>query len=383
MNFFKNFLARRRIRETAREFADALGKQLRYKKDLLPADTLVQLSGFEASLRGAVKQQRDEELPGLLNKGDRLVTKLLPMDSLDWLREQVEVILVAVVTALAVRAYFYQPFKIPTDSMKPTLYGVATVHDQQEPPSWIQQRWEQLVFGRLYHSIHLQSEATLNGMQECDLSVLKIWFDYTDLSFSNGETHRVWCSPTDLAKAGIYANQTFAPNDPQLRFHTDAGDQVLVNKWLFNFRLPHRGEVLVFRTSNIEGIQYRLRMQGIEGSEFYIKRCVGLPGDTLSVQSPLLLINGGTALENAAIRRVESARDGYRGYGIEPGHTNPIYLRTPEDTYTVPPNGFWAMGDNSYDSLDSRYWGPVPRENIVGTGTLVWWPFSRRWGGIR
>ena len=72
-------------------------------------------------------------------------------------------------------------------------------------------------------------------------------------------------------------------------------------------------------------------------------------------------------------------RDGYKGYGILPGQH---YLLSPEETFTVPEDGFWAMGDNSYNSLDSRFWGKVPRENIVGTGTLVWWPFGKRWGFI-
>ena len=49
----------------------------------------------------------------------------------------------------------------------------------------------------------------------------------------------------------------------------------------------------------------------------------------------------------------------------------------------LPPGSYFAMGDNSYNSYDSRYWGPVPEENLVGRGLLVYWPFNRHWGLIR
>jgi signal peptidase I len=49
----------------------------------------------------------------------------------------------------------------------------------------------------------------------------------------------------------------------------------------------------------------------------------------------------------------------------------------------IPPHSYFAMGDNSYNSYDSRYWGPVPEENVVGRGLLVYWPFGRHWGLIR
>ena len=73
-----------------------------------------------------------------------------------------------------------------------------------------------------------------------------------------------------------------------------------------------------------------------------------------------------------------AAKPPYRGYA--PGHD---YLATPQQTYTVPPHGYFAMGDNSYNSYDSRYWGPVPEENLVGRGLLVYWPFYQHWGLIR
>jgi signal peptidase I len=78
-----------------------------------------------------------------------------------------------------------------------------------------------------------------------------------------------------------------------------------------------------------------------------------------------------------------SMQDGYGGYGFGfPTFLMPI-LRSAEDPYTVPPRHYFAMGDNSYHSSDSRDWGPVPQQNIMGRGVFVYWPFGPHWGFIR
>jgi len=153
----------------------------------------------------------------------------------------------------------------------------------------------------------------------------------------------------------------------------DTGDQVFVDKCSYNFIKPHNGDVFVFRTNNIPAI----RPDPVAGPPFYIKRLAGLPGDQLRIDSPFLYINGKKA-EGYGFERVMSARPPYRGYA--PGHE---YLSKPDQTYTVPRNGYFAMGDNSYNSYDSRYWGPVPVENLVGRGLFVYWPFYPHWGLIR
>lgn len=58
------------------------------------------------------------------------------------------------------------------------------------------------------------------------------------------------------------------------------------------------------------------------------------------------------------------------------------YLSSPEDTFNVPSSTYFALGDNSYNSSDSRDWGIVPEENVVGRAAFVLWPFSSRWGWI-
>jgi signal peptidase I len=75
-----------------------------------------------------------------------------------------------------------------------------------------------------------------------------------------------------------------------------------------------------------------------------------------------------------------SGKNGYRGYSNM--YQFP-FLSAPDDTFTVPDRGYFALGDNSYFSRDSRDFGPVPDENVTGKGLFVYWPFSERWGLIR
>ncbi len=153
----------------------------------------------------------------------------------------------------------------------------------------------------------------------------------------------------------------------------DTGDQVFVDKFSYNFVKPHRGDVFVFRTDHISMIA----ADPETGAPFYIKRLAGLPNDQLRVDPPLLYANGKVA-EGLGFARVMSAKDGYRGYAAGRDH-----LGDPSRGYTVPGDSYFAMGDNSYNSFDSRYWGPVPQENLVGRGLLVYWPFIPHWGLIR
>jgi signal peptidase I len=164
------------------------------------------------------------------------------------------------------------------------------------------------------------------------------------------------------------------------RGYIDAGDHVFVDKVSYNLHAPHRGEVFVFSTRDIARIENQNLDQGIQGSQFYIKRLAGLPLDTLCVKEPYLYINGQEAQE-FGFQRVMSLAGDYHGY------TNPVfgatYLTNPDATYTVPPGRYFAMGDNSRNSSDSRYWGTVPQENLMGRGLFVYWPFLPHFGFVK
>jgi signal peptidase I len=123
-----------------------------------------------------------------------------------------------------------------------------------------------------------------------------------------------------------------------------AGDFVIVNKLAYFLGSPQRGDVVVFRyPPNPEQIPY-------------IKRVIGLPGDQIHIANGKVYINGELL--------------------VEP------YLEVPTNrggNWTVPQEAIFVMGDNRNNSSDSRSWGMVPRENIIGRAELIYWP-PQNWG---
>jgi signal peptidase I len=194
---------------------------------------------------------------------------------------------------------------------------------------------------------------------------------------SSGRTYRVGIDPRSLEdQMRVGPGQSFKKGDPIVRGYADLGDQLFVDKFSYNLFGPHRADVFVFRTNGILGIPPGPNLE----SEHYIKRLAGLPGDTLRIQQPKLFVNGQEAKKYGFVR-VESQQNGYTGYRNIPRDT--MYLGDPNATVTIPKGSYFALGDNSANSYDSRYWGFVPWQNVVGRGMFVYWPFSSHWGFVR
>jgi signal peptidase I len=140
------------------------------------------------------------------------------------------------------------------------------------------------------------------------------------------------------------------------------GDRVLVNRVVYRLREPHRGDIMVFRYPEDRSI-------------VFIKRVVGVPGDTLQVREGRLWVNG-RRVEEPYVHRTAGRRDATAASGAVAGSTmrEPWSLAQP---YTVPADSFFVMGDNRTDSDDSRYWGTVPRADVIGEGFVVYWPLGR------
>ena len=122
------------------------------------------------------------------------------------------------------------------------------------------------------------------------------------------------------------------------------GDRVLVNKFIYRFTEPQRGDIIVFKS--VEG----------DGQDL-IKRVVGVPGDEIAVRGGTLFVNG------------------------EPQKESYVNKKFPDRSFyaptTVPKDHVFAMGDNRANSQDSRVFGPVPEQNIEGEAFLRFWPPDR------
>ena len=345
-------------------------KYLRYKNDRLSGSDREEIVAGIGNLRDALRRRDHEKTHKAADALDKTLHRLTPVTWESHWRENCEVILVAIVVAVGIRSYFLQPFKIPTGSMQPTLNGIIGHSSTAPAPNILRQISEFIVLGRNY--INVVSRAD-DQVFEIEPKKFLFFFTFSRLICEH-QNFLVYAPPETLTHDfSVFPGRTYHSGDIIARGVVDTGDQVFVDKFSYNFVKPHRGDVFVFRTNHIPGI----REDPEAGSPFYIKRLAGLPGDRLRVDPPLLFINGDKA-EGFGFERVMAAKPPYRGYAV--GHD---YLGAPNHSFTVPRDGYFALGDNSYNSYDSRYWGPVPEENLVGRGLFVYWPFNRHWGLIR
>ncbi|MEM1296298.1 MAG: signal peptidase I, partial [Verrucomicrobiota bacterium] len=292
------------------------------------------------------------------------------------LAENIEVIFVAIAIALGIRAYIAQPFKIPTGSMQPTLNGIVSHPTETPPPNPIVRVVDFLRLGRAWENEIAKEDETIKGFKEYTKAK---FFTWTDVIMESGRIYTVFAPRKNVEVAygqspdgtfGLYRGKFIAKGDPIARGHIDTGDQVIVDKMSYHFLGPRRGEVFVFTTKNIRGISVDPNM----GSIHYIKRLAGVPNDHILVKEPNLYVNGELAKEHG-FRKVMSKENGYKGYQND-RFGDPWDRQVPEDRYV-------ALGDNSFNSFDSRGWNYVPEENLVGRAFVVYWPFNNHWGLIR
>jgi signal peptidase I len=157
---------------------------------------------------------------------------------------------------------------------------------------------------------------------------------------------------------------------PVISFDILTGDQLFVDRFSFHFFPPKVGEGFVFRTGNIEDLR---PPPGTPKDQYYIKRLVGLPGDELKIVEPTLYRNGAPITGSDAFEKNSKREDRYPGYVNRSRMGKGL-------TMEVPKNFFMALGDNSPNSYDGRYWGFIPAKDAVGRPLFIYFPFTRRWG---
>jgi len=225
------------------------------------------------------------------------------------------------------------------------------------------------------------------------------------------EWYRVWFPADDLLdRAGLVKSfphaalkpnpKVFKPGEDILKVKVLAGDHLFVDRLTYNFRPPNRGEIIVFETKGIP--EENRDRWGIPGDQFYIKRLVGLSGETLSIHEDGAVVNvpqfGTVSVGHLVVngqplsattphfenlysfngasgdtKQLSYQEHHYFGHGM-------IGLLVPGSEFQIRTNYSFVMGDNTMNSLDSRYWGDFPSDSVIGRALFVYWPVANRFG---
>jgi signal peptidase I len=366
------------------------------------------------AVQGALNELKSA-IAGNANKGKiRIKAEELQFAAEKWLkpyphaawRENVEVLLVALAVAMGIRTFFLQPFKIPTGSMQPTLFGVTSQYLLNQPnfklPGGFDSFKEWLKGNSYVHVI-----AKVDGMID-SISPMKkflIFNLYQNFTIS-GVEHTIWFPP-DFGEPPRMADGTtmdpfiyrahlwepmqvghvFHKGDDVVKLEMRAGDHLFVDRLTYNFCKPDRGEIVVFATAGT-----RIEQQ----DQFYIKRLCVLPGERVQIGDDRHMVINGQRLD-ASTPHFENV------YGFDPnqpphesgysGHVNGTTAATyrlpsnlaplfpdAETVFTNDSNSYMVFGDNTCNSSDSRTWGTFPAQNIIGKSFFVYWPITRRFG---
>jgi len=150
-----------------------------------------------------------------------------------------------------------------------------------------------------------------------------------------------------------------------------------ISKYLLPYTEPKRGDVIVFR--------YPMDIR-----QNFVKRVIGVPGDRIHIVDKVVYVNG-HALTEPYTQHIDAHIEPYRDnfpsqpYGpVVDRAQQMLAANVSNGELVVPAENYFAMGDNRENSLDSRYWGFVPRENIIGKPLVIFWSYdapTEEWAG--
>ncbi|MSU24811.1 MAG: signal peptidase I [Opitutus sp.] len=427
----------KKMRENAANWLEVADKVYHFRRDVLTAAQVGELQSQIAGLQSLLKARAEAEklklaIESLEDVLRRTGGAIYPKSALV---ENVEFFLVAAIVILGIRTYFVQPFKIPTNSMWPTYNGMTpeVFAKPADEPAAVTEAVRMVAFGAWPHRLDAPASGEILipvGMAEGPGTVHyrlvagRSWLviptqlrEYTLLVDEQPVKVRVpldfdfdWVVSTAFFPSGsMHSSQGFLATvesriesgqfetriiggqrlrclrtgrhvragERVLGFDEMTGDQLFVDRFSYNFVRPTVGSGFVFRTGNIPDIARSY------GDQYYIKRLVGGPGDTLQIKEPVLWRNGQPVTGAEAFDKNGRRVDRYRGYFNGSRSNGAQFLLNPEEKLTVPPRAYFAMGDNSGNSADGRYWGFVPGKDVIGRPVFVYFPFTRHWGPAR
>ena len=142
-----------------------------------------------------------------------------------------------------------------------------------------------------------------------------------------------------------------------------------VSRFILPYSEPKRGDIIVFRYP-------------VDIKQTFVKRCIGIPGDHIRLVNKQLILNGHPAKEPYVYHKsdlIDSYRDNFPAepntFMADPAN-DMLANHTVNGEIVVPQGFYFAMGDNRDSSLDSRYWGFVPRGNIIGKPVIIYWSYD-------
>ncbi len=441
-----------KLRKKAKNLHALASKVVNYRRDLLSEAAIADIRSQQTAL-AALILDKSASSKALEEGMEKLDATLKPHGGsiypVTFWSENIEMILVAAILAIGVRSFFLQPFKIPTNSMYPTYSGMIeqVYPDGEGSPSKPEQLFRFLTLGASHYQVDAPATGTVqvelfqrsnnNPLAKMGLVAFELEEAQKFLIFPSknrkytfaidGKSFSV-SVPLDFNLDDIVAKllfpgyesmrdvyvalpqsvriqmqqqpvvidtkQRFEQGSPVMDFDILTGDMLFVDRFSYNFFQPEVGDPFVFRTDKIEGLR---NQSGSWDEKYYIKRLVGLPGDQLELKPPFLYRNG-APIEGADAFEKNFAQEGlYDGY---------VYRGWMQEgiVETIPPGYFFAMGDNSDESYDSREWAydadssnvyeashdakllndvpvnMVPEKEVVGKAVLIFYPFSSRWG---
>lgn len=442
----------KKMRLNAENWLEVAARVRHFRRDQLTDTQNQKLATATGELRQRLKEKAEAgKIKLAIEALERVLRetggRIYPASSLV---ENVEFFLVAAIVILGLRAYFVQPFKIPTNSMWPSYYGMtAEVFQPGQEPGPLRKAARLLALGASNYTVAAPADGEVmipvfsNGIpaisEKRGRSLLVFPAVLREFTFAVGgqlvkmsipaefDQRMTWLRDSffrgegnsaqlALIEAGrksgtpesstlvlqqdgrsvearvfwIHTGKMVKRGENILSFDILTGDLLFVERLSYNFIRPQVGSGFVFRTENIKSPQMLDTNQN-QIRQYYVKRLVGVPGDTLEVKAPVLYRNG------QPIEGSEAFGKNARREGLYPGYTNSgaetVSLDDgmqpadgslpPGRKLKVPADSFFAMGDNSPDSKDSRYWGFVPKKEVVGRPLFIYYPLTSRWGPAR
>ena len=429
----------KKMRDNASNWLELASKVWNYRRDRLTVQESDELVERTENLKQLLKNRADaarlklgiESLEGILVRAGGAI---YPKTSLV---ENVEFFLVAAIVILGIRTYFVQPFKIPTNSMWPTYYGMTK---ENFPPGTAAPNMPEKVFRFLAYGAQPRiAVAPQDGQVSVPLvrrgdtwtlaytirqgrswlvlptkvkeytfyvdgatSTLQVPVDFSDVDdvvfdtfFPDRAALKAHVQSEEEAghveeislrlddsnvHSGVYealrvpVGKAVKAGEPIVRFDIMTGDQLFVDRVTYQFFKPTVGQGFVFRTDNIPDIARTF------GAQYFIKRLIGTPGDEIEMREPRIYRNGAPITGSTTFELNANRVSPYRGY-FNAIHEDSMYsLLFKGDVIRVPDGSYLALGDNSMNSFDGRFWGYVPAKDVVGRPLFIYYPFTRRWG---